>query len=446
MRLKKFVITSGGKFNHDTTGPVVIDFSRSKMVGATGDQEQGKSTLLELFLMACGQNGGDEIVKKLKNKDTDTIDLELSFVGKDKCNYDIKVKNGTITVNKEGEISRSGNVGLLKSQLGIVGISPMAIKDADIDKIVKWLAGYSTRGVEEYQKDMKKVKDGQSTAKKARAAANNVVKGCREYLATEGYINKDGDIDEKKWKESEAKFKKKVDIKEVSKRMDEASADADKYLRAEEKLKGHKLRRPSEVKRIEDIKVQLKAAEATLAQTDKDIATGEKYLVDKKEDKTQYDKVKVEFENVSKDAVADDKWQDVKKKKAEWDEASDLSIKADKTEKDLVAKQQELQWEVIPDIKGVEIILEDTHEDEGEQKKAGFYYKGLNSAQLSQSEWFGLVIQILKKNKIEVLVVDDISQFGSKFMETLEGLVKSGCYVIYTEMSRGQETLEIEYK
>lgn len=101
--------------------------------------------------------------------------------------------------------------------------------------------------------------------------------------------------------------------------------------------------------------------------------------------------------------------------------------------------------EVIPDIRGVEIILEDSHEDEGEQVKAGFYYNNLISAQLSNSEWFGLVMQILKKNKIEVVVVDDVSQFGSKFMGILEGLVKGGCHVLYTEMSRGQETLEIEY-
>lgn len=446
MKLKKFVINHGAQFNIDKTGPVVIDFSQSKMVGATGDQEVGKSNLLELFLMACGQNGGDEVVELMKNRDSEKIDLDLSFVGKDRANYDVKVKNGAITVTKEGEVSRSGNVGLLKQQLGIIGVSPLTIKDADIDKKVKWLATYSTRGAEEYEKDMKKNKDGQKVSKKARADANKIAKGCKEYLATEGYLNKDGDIDEKKWKESEAKFKKKVDIKEVSTRLKAAELDADKYLRAEEKLKGHKLRRPSEAQRIKDLETQLEAAKKVLAQTDRDITTGEKYLEDNKIDKTKYEGVKKEYENVSKDAIAYDKWQDVKKKKSEMDEAEDLSQKADAKEKDLLKQQQELQWEIIPDIKGVEIILEDTHEDEGEQKKAGFYYKGLEAAQLSNSEWFGLVMQILKKNKIEVLIVDDISQFGSKFMETLEGLVKSGCHVIYTEMSRGQEQLIIEYK
>lgn len=445
MKLKQFTINSGGRFNPDTTGPVVIDFSKSKMIGFTGDQETGKSTVLELFLMACGQNGGDEVIAKLKNKDNEELDVELSFIGKDKAEYEVRVKNGRISVKRDGE-SKTGPVALLKQQLGIVGVSPMAIKDAPIEKIVKWLAGYSNRGAEEFEKEMNKLKDGIKKAKKSRADANRSVKGIKEYLNSEGYVNDKGDLIESKWKESETKFKKKVDIKDVSTRLDKAEKDADKYLRAEEKLKGHKDRRAAEAKRVEDLKKELKVAEATLADTDKNIETGEKYLKDNKSDKTNYDAVKKEYETISVDVVAYDKWQDIKNKKSELDGFEDLSIKADTTEKDLIKKQQELQWEIIPDIRGVEIILEDTHEDEGVQKKAGFYFKDLISAQLSNSEWFGLVMQILKKNGIEVLIVDDMSQFGSKFVDVLKGLVKSGCHVIYTEMSRGQETLEIEYK
>lgn len=444
MKLKKFQINSGGRFNPDTTGPVVVDFSKSKMVGFTGEQECGKSTVLELFLMACGQNGGEKITKLLTNKDNGDLDVELEFVGKDKAEYEVKVKNGRISVKKEGE-KKGSPADLLKQQLGVVGVSPMAIKNGTIEEIVKWLAGYSSRGVDEFNKEMLKLKNGIKEAKKARADANRGAKGAKQYLIEEGFINDSGDLIESVWNESEKKFKKKVDIKEVSTRLKKAEEDADKYLRAEEKLKNHKLRRPSEVKRIEELQAQLKAAEAVLAQTDKDIATGEKYLVDKKADKTSYDAVKKEYENISKDSIAYDKWQEIKKKKSEMDEYEDYSIKADSTEKGLLKKKQELEWEVIPDIRGVEIILEDSHEDEGEQVKAGFYYNNLISAQLSNSEWFGLVMQILKKNKIEVVVVDDVSQFGSKFMGILEGLVKGGCHVLYTEMSRGQETLEIEY-
>lgn len=446
MKLKKFVINSGGKFNPDTTGPIVIDFSKSKMVGVTGEEAEGKSTLLELFKMACGQNGGEKLIEAMKNKDNEKIDVELEFVGNDKSDYDVKIKDGKITVRKEGAIQRSGEVTLLKEQLGIVGTSPLPLKTGPIEKLVKWLATFSKLGADDFEKKMLQKKNGIKEAKKTRASANNSAKGSREYLAAEGYMSGDNTIIEKKWKESETKYKTKVDVAEVSARLDKASKASDTYLRAEEKLKNHKISRPADVKKVEDLKAELKLAEAALVQRDKDISVGEKHLVDNKKDKTNYDTVKLEFENISKDAVAYDKWQEVQKKKKEMDAFEDVAQKADGLEKKLLKEQQELQWEVIPDIAGLEIVLEDTHEDEGEQKKEGFYINGMSSAQMSNTEFFTAIFKILKKNKVPVVVVDDASQFGTSLMETLESLVKGGCYVLYTEMARGQQHLEIQYK
>jgi len=446
MKLKKFVVNSGGKFNPDTTGPVVIDFSQSKMVGLTGDEGEGKSTILELFKMAAGQNGGEKIIEALKNKDNSAIDLELDFVGNDKADYQIKIKDGNITVRKEGEIKRSGEVSLLKDQLGIIGTSPLPFKNGVVGELVKWIAPFSKLGADEFEAQMAKCKKDQKGAKDARAAANKEAKGLRQQLVAEGYMTSKGEVIEKAWTASETKYKKKVDIKEVSARLETAGKDSDKYIRAEEKVKQSRLKKIEQERNIAELKEELKLAEAGLVETDKVIKAGEKYLTDNKDDKTNYDKVKTEFENVSKDAVAYDKWQDIKKKKTELDNYETASQKADALEKSIIKKQQELQWEVIPDIPGLEIILEDTHEDEGVQKKAGFYINGFSSAQMSNTEFFTAVFKILKKNKVPVVIVDDASQFGSSLMKTLEDLVKGGCYVLYTEMRRGQQSLEIQYK
>lgn len=126
------------------------------------------------------------------------------------------------------------------------------------------------------------------------------------------------------------------------------------------------------------------------------------------------------------------------------DEFEDLAIKADGIEKSALKKQQDLQWEVIPDIKDVELLLDDEVGEDGTIREAGYYYKGMNSRQLSASQWFGQVVKILKKNGINFLVIDDISQFGSSFMETLKQLSKT-CTILYTEMLRGQEELIFDY-
>lgn len=433
MKLSKFKINSGGKFNE--SGPIVIDFSQSNMVGIKSDEGGGKTTICELLLMNCGQLGGEKVVEALKNKKSGDIDTELTF--KDgKADYEVKLKNGRLNIKREGEKLAGGPQELLKQMLGVVGVSPMGIKNASIEEIVKWLASYSTRSAEEFEKEMAKYKDGIKKAKKTRADANKSAKGLKEYLSGEGYVGADGEINETKWKQSETKYKTRVDINALSARLDAAGAKTDKYVQNETKVKGQKDRK----KQIEE---QIALLQEELKTVDRNIELGDKWLADNKNAKKEYDAIREEYDNVSKEVIAYEKWQDIKRKKKEMDDFQDISISADASEKQFIKKQQELQWEVIPDIKGVEIILEDTHEDEGEQVKAGFYYNGLNSRQLSESEWFGLVIQILKKNKVKLLIVDGVANLGSKFMETLEALAKSGCYILYTEMSRGSDEIEI---
>lgn len=442
MKLKRFELIAGGQFDGQSPS-IVIDFTASNVVGARADEEYGKTTLIEMILLNTGMIGGEQIVKDLINKQTGELKSKIEYeVGKN--SYEVTQNKGVLTVRKDGEKQSGGAQTLLRQTLGMVGISPMSIKDAPIEKIVKWLAGYSASGADEFEKKMLKLKADIKAAKASRAAANKSAKGLKEYLFGKGYITEGGDLSEERWKASEEKYKTKVDVKAVSAKLDKASEASDKYLRAEEKLKSHKTRRISEAQKIEDLKAQLKLAETALIQTDKDIATGEKYLTDNKADKTNYESVKKEFENISKDVIAYNDWQDIKKKKTEMDEYEDASIRADGIEKSALKKQQELQWEVIPDIAGTELLLDDEEDKYGNIREAGYYLNGMNSRQMSASQWFGEIIKILKKNRIGFLVIDDISQFGSTFIETLKQLSKT-CTILYTEMLRGQEELIFDY-
>lgn len=438
MKLKKFVINSGGKFNPAKNGPVVIDFSKSKMVGATGDEAAGKSTLLDLFLMACGQNGGTKVVEALKNKDNDEIDVDLSFVGNDKSDYEVKVKDGRLTIKKDGE-KQSSPGELIREQLGIVGANLSSLKNADIDTIVKELSKFSPVSPEQFNKKMKEFKDGQKKAKETRATANKGAKGAGQFLYEEGYADDKGELIEKAWVEAEKKYAKEPDIADLSKKLKAAGDKSDKFIENKSKVTAQKERKTQ-------IEQQMKALQKELDTTNDNIAIGEKWLTANETVQKDYDAIRKQYDNAAKDVADYNKWQIVKQKKTEKDEYEQISIRADKTEKDLIAKQQELQWEVIPDIAGLEIILTDTHEDEGEQKKAGFYIKGMSSAQMSATEWLTAIIKILKKNKVPVLVIDDASQFGTSLMKTLEDMVKQGCYVLYAEMHRGVQELEFEYK
>ena len=437
MKLIELVINHGGKINADETGPFVITWDSHKKVGLIGDEGAGKTKVLEMADVAMGHLGGEALLESLRNKDSGKLDIDLKFVGKDRAIYEVRVTNSQFIVKRDGESQKSPKE-LLRDMLGVVGVSPMSIKNASIDEIVKWLASYSVRGAEEFEKQMLKLKKGIKEAKSTRAAANGSAKGIREYLVSEGYME-GGQIIEKKWTASEKSFSKKPNLQSLSNELDEAGKASDKVIAMESRLKNGKAMEA-------DIQAQIQALQEKLAEVQKGIKTCEKFMEDNKDAKKKYDEVKKRYDNAAKDLSDYNKWQDVKGKKTELDQFETIAQRADATEKDLLKKQQELQWEVIPDIKGVEIVLEDSHEDEGELKKAGFYFNNMTSRQMSASEWIGIVIQILKKNKVPVLLLDDTATLGSKVMETIDGLVKSGCYVLYTEMKRGQTEIEIQYK
>lgn len=435
MKLKEFKINHGGKFNADTTGPVVLLFETKKTV-LEGDQGAGKSTVLDLFAVAAGRLGGDKVMEALKNRKSGKIDLDLTFTGNDRAEYTVRVTNSQFIVHRNGDKQDSPKE-LLRKVLG-VGSSLLDKKNEPIEEIVKSLATYSVRGAEEFHKEMLKLKDGMKKAKDTRAKANTSANGIREQLRSEGYME-GKELVEKKWTASETKFSKKPDIKKLSEELTAAGTKSDKYIQNETKVKQQEQRKAQ----IED---QIAALRAELKTVEGNIEVGRKWLETNKGAKKEYDAVKEQYDNAAQEMVQYDRWQQIKAKKDELDQFEDIAQRADAQEKDLVKKQQELQWEVIPDIRGLEIVLEDSHEDEGEQKKAGFYYNGLTSRQLSASEWLGVVARILKKNKVPVLLVDDASTLGSGFMEILDELVKAGTYVLMAEMKRGTTELTVEYQ
>ena len=428
MKLKEFKVNSGGKFNPDS--PVVIDFTQSNFVKLEGDNKLGKTTLLELLLFGCGQLSGKDIVDKLKNKENDKIDVELSFIGKDRKSYEVKATKSAFKLMYEGE-SLPSPLSKMKEVLGVVGVSPMEIKNKPLKEIVKWLASYSNKNPEEFALKLDKLKKDIKSAITSRADANRTVKGLNEYLNSESlFIN---------WEDSEKKYKTPVDTKSLSLKLDEAGKKSDKLLQAETKLKQLKERQDSVAAQIENLQKEME-------EVSKSVKMGEKFVEDNKTAKKEYDDTKKKYDNAAVESVNYNKWKDIQAKKKEKDQFETISQKFDATEKDLMQEVKSLQMEILPDIKGVEMVTEDTHENGGAMVKEGFYWNGISAAQLSESEWWSFVLMIWRKLKVRVIVIDNYQSLGSMAVEILEKLEKEGCYILCAEMNREQKTLEIEYK
>lgn len=431
MKLKKLEVNSFGGINPQSA--VVIDFTTSKFVTIEGDMGVGKTSLLNALLVACGHLSKDN--KDFINADTGKIDIDLSFVGKDNCNYEVKVTKSTFKLTYDG-VAQAEPISKMKQLLGVVGSSPMEIKFKPLKDIIKWLSSYSNKTAEEFEAQLLKYKTGIKTATTARAAANKSLKALDEYLSTEELFTD--------WEGSEKKYEKPLDLKILSAKLDVAGKKSDTYLKSEIGLKNLKDSRPKLLQEIDKLKEELELKEKELVEHDKRINAGQKYIDENKSIKKEYDTVKQEYDNSHKYVESYNKWQDIKKKKSERDQFETLSQEADAKEKELLQSVKEFQSEILPDIKGMEIVTEDTTED-GITKKEGLYRNGMNVAQLSESEWVDTIIEIWRKFKVKVVVLDNIGTLGSKAVERLERLSKDGCTILAAEMNREIKELQINY-
>lgn len=426
MKLKKLEVNAAGGISPNA--PVVVIFEDNHFVKGKGDMGTGKSSLLRSLLIATAALSKDD--KDFINLDSGKLDIGLDFVGNDRYNYNVRVTKSEYKLMYEGE-RLPEPMTKVRDLLGPVGVSPMGKKNAKFDDIIKFLASYTTKGIEDFEKRHVKLKEGIKSSQDSRAAANKSAKGLTEFLFNETMYSK--------WEESEKKYIKKTDIKELSAKLTTAGNNSDKYIQNESKVKSQK-------ERQKQIETQMAALQEELGVVNSNITIGEAWLTKNKDVKKEYDEIKKQYDNAAQDVSDYNKWQEIKAKKSELDEFETLSQKADAKEKELLAELKELRAEIIPQVKGVDLVMEDEYEDGKLIRKQGLYMDGKNVAQLSESEFWSLVLQIWRKNKVRLAVIDNYQDLGSQAVEILGKLVKDGAYVLVAEMSREQKTLEIEYQ
>lgn len=425
MKLKRLEVNAFAGIN--PASPVIIDFTQSKFVTVKGDEHLGKTSLINALLVACGQLSKDN--KDFINLDSGKEDINFSFVGKDRLSYECRVTKSAFTLKYEGE-ALSEPLSKMKELLGIVGVSPMDIKNKPLKEIVKWLSSYSNKSAEEYDELLQKYKDGIKKAAESRATANKVLKGIDEYLNGEEMFLQ--------WEESEKKYVIRPNLKELSAQLEEARKKSDSLKSANEQM-------ALISKRVKEIGELISTLQLEKEEKEKRIEQGNLWLEENKNAHADYAIVKDKYENVAQEVLDFNKWESIKEKKKDRDEAETLSQKADTNEKSLKQELKELQAELLPNVKGVSLQLEDSHED-GVLIKEGLYWNGKNIRQLSESELWSLVLMIWKKFKVKIICIDNFQSLGSNAVENLNSLVKDGAYVLVSQMDRTQKELTINYE
>lgn len=418
MKLKKLEVKDFGGINGSS--PIIIDFGESKFVKVSGENGKGKTSLLNALLVALGYLSKDN--KDFVNRDSGKIDIDFEFVGNDRKTYRCRVTKSQFKLEYEGE-NLPEPITKIKELLGIPGVSPMEIKNKPLKEIVKWLAAYTRRGAEDYEKQLQKHKNSIKEAASTRAAANKQFKALQ---ATIGEF-----VEEIPWKNNEAKYGAKKDIKALSEKLDEAGKRSDRLIQAETRLKELKVRRQQLLAELTDVNAK--------------IQSGEGFVSKMQPVKAEYDAIRIEYNQAAEYSAKYEWWKSIKRQKSEMDEFETIAQRADAAEKAAKEEVKLLQAEIIPDSKNIEIVLEDEYENGKLIKPEGFYINDVNSSQCSKGEWIKAIISILRKNKTKILILDDFESLGSEGRDLVEKLHRDGCFILAAEVVVGKKELTIDY-
>lgn len=420
------------------SNPIVMYVGEAYSAGkniaiASGDQEQHKTTWLYALQGLFAQNF-DIKEENFINRESGKIDLGYSFEF-DGCEYRViwtksqfKLQQKVYNKLKDKEVWRdeTGPVETIKKIIGYVGSSPMKLRTEDgakqVTEVRKSLA--VTAEVQEAEKALLKTLE---TATTARTEAN------REYTRLLNKLSAEPLYTE--WEASEKKYAEEKTSETEKQKLETASKKKSDYELAEQRLKDRKSSKERLQKELQELKDKVKAKQKEVTENDEKITIAEDYLKLNKDAVTNYDIVFKSFQDVERYVTDRNKWLQIKTEKKEMDAFSDSVIKLDAQKLDLRAKILATSKQGMPNIEGLEVIT--SKDIDG--RPVGVYLHGLNVAQLSESELWGLFLQIWHTQGVKYVFIENITSLGSRAVEILNGLAKANVKIFATKMARGRK-------
>lgn len=422
--------------------PIIIEFPRTRgkkrpMGKITGDSKQGKSSFIHFLLHATGQQLGFKQAN-LINTDHGEMKGEHEFEAQGN-KWRVRFSRTKFELHKlfksgkdEAWIPQSDPATMVKKLIGTVAVSPMKLRTDDGEKQVTWLFQLLNVPQKVLDED-KRIRDQIKVVTQAHSKANKTY----TFLKTElnenpMYLN---------YEASALKYAEDKTVELLQKKMEDATKKKAQLDGANEKITTITRNISTKETEIKDLEGKLEQARGELKKLKETKKAGEDFVRTVKNASVEYDNVHKEFITISTYLAEQGQWKEVKRKKAEMDEFEDYLVEAAGSKDRLNAKKRANLANILPDIPGLEVITE----DEIDGKKMGVYSYGLNPIQMSESELFDLYFKICEFLGVQMIVIENITSFGSDVIRTLNELANAGVYIWYTQMARGQQELKIEF-
>lgn len=417
----------------DDSKPVLICLGKDNknIVTAGGDQEVGKTSFLTAIKGTLGANL-ELKEENYVNQKTGKIETDLEFVYKGrrfrctwrKSYFKVQEYITDEVLKREGWTDQRNPTELLKVMFGYVAQTPesLRLKDgkAQIEEFKKVIGASLDETEVKLKKDFEEVS-------KSRTEANRSYTGIKKKLEeTPMYVN---------WEESEKLYSQEKSIESEKAKYLQAQEKSSKYQEAKLRLSSLQEQKASKAKEIQDLENKLITLKNEQAALDEKIEVGEKYINDNSSVISEFEEISKSYLEISQYIADRNNWLAVVASKKEMEEYESL-IQAFDSQKDTIkAKLRELYTSMLPNIEGLEII---SVEELDSDKKVGVYYKDKSISILSESELWGLYLQIWDALNIKFVIIDNISDLGSRAVEIINQMAAEGVYFFAAKMKRNE--------
>jgi|694.fasta_scaffold35503_3 hypothetical protein len=417
----------------DDSKPVLICLGKDSknIVTAGGDQEVGKTSFLTAIKGTLGANL-ELKEENYVNQKTGKIETDLEFVYKGrrfrctwrKSYFKVQEYITDEVLKREGWTDQRNPTELLKVMFGYVAQTPesLRLKDgkAQIEEFKKVIGASLDETEIKLKKDFEEVS-------KSRTEANRSYTGIKKKLEeTPMYVN---------WEEFEKLYSQEKSIESEKSKYLQAQEKSSKYQEAQLRLSSLQEQKTSKAKEIQDLENKLITLKNEQAALEEKIEVGEKYINDNSSVISEFEEISKSYLEISQYIADRNNWLGVVTSKKEMEEYESL-IQAFDSQKDTIkAKLRELYTSMLPNIEGLEII---SVEELDSDKKVGVYYKDKPISILSESELWGLYLQIWDALNIKFVIIDNISDLGSRAVEIINQMAAEGVYFFAAKMKRNE--------
>jgi hypothetical protein len=417
----------------DDSKPVLICLGKDSknIVTAGGDQEVGKTSFLTAIKGTLGANL-ELKEENYVNQKTGKIETDLEFVYKGrrfrctwrKSYFKVQEYITDEVLKREGWTDQRNPTELLKVMFGYVAQTPesLRLKDgkAQIEEFKKVIGASLDETEIKLKKDFEEVS-------KSRTEANRSYTGIKKKLEeTPMYVN---------WEEFEKLYSQEKSIESEKSKYLQSQEKSSKYQEAQLRLSSLQEQKTSKAKEIQDLENKLITLKNEQAALEEKIEVGEKYINDNSSVISEFEEISKSYLEISQYIADRNNWLGVVTSKKEMEEYESL-IQAFDSQKDTIkAKLRELYTSMLPNIEGLEII---SVEELDSDKKVGVYYKDKPISILSESELWGLYLQIWDALNIKFVIIDNISDLGSRAVEIINQMAAEGVYFFAAKMKRNE--------